>query len=82
MDIGKSSETHVLKKSWESNEYSYWYQERFDEAYRGELEGFAGSILNDTTPKVTARDGRAAVEIGLAARLAMQERRAVSLPLM
>jgi myo-inositol 2-dehydrogenase/D-chiro-inositol 1-dehydrogenase len=81
MDIGKSSETHILKKSWESNEYSYWYQERFDEAYRGELEGFAAAIIGGTQPKVTARDGRAAVEIGLAARRAMEERKAVPLPL-
>jgi myo-inositol 2-dehydrogenase/D-chiro-inositol 1-dehydrogenase len=81
MDIGKSSEAHVMKKSWESNEFSYWYTERFDEAYRGELEGFAAAILGDTATRVTAKDGRAAVEIGLAARRAMDERRAVSLPL-
>lgn len=81
MDIGKDSETHLLKKAWESNEYSYWYQQRFDEAYRGELEGFADAVLHDTKPRVTARDGRAAVEIGLAARLAMEQQRAVSLPL-
>jgi len=70
-----------MKKSWESNEFSYWYTERFDEAYRGELEGFAAAILGDTATRVTAKDGRAAVEIGLAARRAMDERRAVSLPL-
>jgi myo-inositol 2-dehydrogenase/D-chiro-inositol 1-dehydrogenase len=81
MDIGKSSEAHVLKKSWESNEFSYWYTERFDEAYRAELEGFASAIIGDTAPRVTARDGRAAVEIGLAARKSMQERKAVLLPL-
>jgi len=82
MDIGKSSEAHVLRKSWESNEYSYWYQQRFDEAYRGELEGFASAILTDSEPRVTARDGRAAVEIGLAARLSMEQRKAVTLPMM
>jgi inositol 2-dehydrogenase len=81
MDIGKSSDTHVLKKSWESNEYSYWYQERFDEAYRAELEGFAGSVANNTQPRVTARDGRAAVEIGLAARKSTEEGRTVTLPM-
>jgi myo-inositol 2-dehydrogenase/D-chiro-inositol 1-dehydrogenase len=81
MDIGRSSEAHVMKKSWESNEFSYWYMQRFDEAYRAELEGFAASIIGDTTPRVTARDGRAAVEIGLAARKAMQEKRSVQLPL-
>jgi len=81
MDIGKSSEAHVMKKSWESNEFSYWYTERFDEAYRGELEGFATAIQEDTEPRVTAKDGRAAVEIGLAAKRSMLERKAVTLPL-
>jgi inositol 2-dehydrogenase len=80
MDIGKSSEAHVMKKSWESNEFSYWYTERFDEAYRGELEGFAAAILGDTEPRVTAKDGRAAVEIGLAAKRSMLERKTVDLP--
>jgi myo-inositol 2-dehydrogenase / D-chiro-inositol 1-dehydrogenase len=81
MDMGKSSETHVMKKDWESNEFSYWYLERFDEAYRAELEGFAAAILEDAETRVTARDGRAAIEIGLAARKSMQERKAVSIPL-
>ena len=81
MDIGKSSEAHLMKKSWESNEFSYWYTQRFDEAYRAELEGFASAIIDDTEPRVTARDGRAAVEIGLAAKKSMQEGKAVSLPL-
>ena len=81
MDIGKSSETHVMKKSWESNEFSYWYQQRFDEAYRAELEGFADCIINDGKPRVSGRDGRAAVEIGLAARRSVQEKKSVSVPL-
>lgn len=81
MDIGRGSDAHLLKKDWESNEFSYWYQQRFDEAYRGELEGFAAAVLSDSKPKVTARDGRGAVEIGLAARLSMEQRKAVSLPL-
>jgi myo-inositol 2-dehydrogenase / D-chiro-inositol 1-dehydrogenase len=81
MDIGKNSDTHILKKAWESNEYSYWYQQRFDEAYRAELEGFAAAILGDSRPRVTARDGKAAVEIGLAARLSLEQQRSVTLPL-
>jgi myo-inositol 2-dehydrogenase / D-chiro-inositol 1-dehydrogenase len=79
MDIGRSSDAHILKKSWDSNEFSYWYTERFDEAYRAELEGFARAIIEDEQPKVTALDGLAAIEIGLAARKSMQERRAVEL---
>ncbi len=58
MDIGKSSEAHVMKKSWESNEFSYWYTERFDEAYRGELEGFAGRDHRRHHPQ-SDREGRA-----------------------
>lgn len=81
MDMGRNSEAHLMKKSWESNEFSYWYTERFEEAYRAELEGFAAAILTNEEPRVTAEDGRAAVELGLAAKKSMQEGRAVSLPL-
>ena len=81
MSMGETSNTRILKKTHESNQYSYWYVERFAEAYRMELEEFARAIAEDTDVKVNARDGRAAVEIGLAARRSMSEGRTVSLPL-
>ncbi len=81
MSIGKSSNTQILKKTDESNQYSYWYMERFGEAYRKELEEFCRAVAEETEVRVSARDGRAAVEIGLAARRSMMEGRAVSLPL-
>jgi len=58
-----------------------WYPERFKEAYRLEMEGFVDSILKDSEPRVTAQDGKAAVEIAAAARKSMQEGKAVNLPL-
>jgi myo-inositol 2-dehydrogenase/D-chiro-inositol 1-dehydrogenase len=58
-----------------------WYPERFMEAYRLEMEGFIDAIVNDSEPRVTASDGRAAVEIAAAAKKSMQEGKAVNLPL-
>ena len=81
MSIGKSSNTQILKKGHEGNQYSYWYMERFGEAYRMELEEFAGAVASDTPVRVNARDGKAAVEIGLAARRSVTGGVAVRLPL-
>jgi myo-inositol 2-dehydrogenase/D-chiro-inositol 1-dehydrogenase len=81
MSIGKSSNTQILKQKLESNQYSYWYMERFGEAYRKELEEFARAVAEDSDVRVTARDGKAAIEIGLAARRSVTEGRAITLPL-
>jgi predicted dehydrogenase len=48
---------------------------------RAELRAFVDSILNDTTPPVTGQDGRAVVEIALAAYRSSATGEAVSLPL-
>ena len=58
-----------------------WYADRFKEAYRLEMESFIDSIVTDAEPKVTAQDGKAAVEVATAARKSMQEGKAVNLPL-
>jgi myo-inositol 2-dehydrogenase/D-chiro-inositol 1-dehydrogenase len=81
MSIGKSSNTQILKQKLESNQYSYWYMERFGEAYRKEVEEFARAVAEDSDVRVTARDGKAAIEIGLAARRSVTEGRAITLPL-
>ena len=81
MSIGKSSNTQILKPKLESNQYSYWYMERFGEAYRKELEEFARAVAEDSDVRVTAWDGKAAIEIGLAARRSLTEGRAITLPL-
>jgi myo-inositol 2-dehydrogenase/D-chiro-inositol 1-dehydrogenase len=81
MSIGTSSNTQILTKTHGSNQNSYWYMERFGEAYRRELEEFARAVAGEADVRVNARDGKAAVEIGLAARRSMVEGRSISLPL-
>ncbi|MGC8597614.1 MAG: Gfo/Idh/MocA family oxidoreductase [Thermocladium sp.] len=58
-----------------------WFIERFGEAYEEEIRAFIDSVRNDKQPLVTAEDGKAALEIALAARLSMQNKKAVDLPL-
>lgn len=71
----------VVKGSRESLATYAWYADRFKEAYRLEMESFVDSIVKDAETKVTAQDGKAAVEIATAARKSMQEGKAVNLPL-
>jgi myo-inositol 2-dehydrogenase / D-chiro-inositol 1-dehydrogenase len=71
----------VVKGSQETLETYSWYSDRFKDAYRLEMESFIDSIVKDTDTKVTAHDGKAAVEVAAAARKSMQEGKAVNLPL-
>ncbi|MDA4115259.1 MAG: Gfo/Idh/MocA family oxidoreductase [Thaumarchaeota archaeon] len=71
----------VVKGSHESIASYSWYADRFKEAYRLEMESFVDCIVKDAEPKVTAQDGKAAVEVATAARKSMQEGKAVNLPL-
>jgi len=75
------SGVRVVKGSQESIASYPWYPERFKEAYKLEMESFVECIVNDTETKVTAQDGKAAVEVATAARKSMQEGKAVNLPL-
>ena len=54
---------------------------RFGEAYLIELEDWVGRTLAGEPPLVTGADGRAALEIALAATRSAREGRAVALPL-
>ncbi len=76
-----TSSIRVLKGSHEDVATYAWYPERFAEAYRLEMESFVDSIVKDSDTRVTAQDGKAAVEIAAAARKSMQEGKAVNLPL-
>ncbi len=58
--------------------YKRW-QERFANAYVNEIEHFVGSILSDTTPRVTGEDGRWAVAAVLAGTKSFLEERPVRL---
>ena len=71
----------VVKGSQESLANYSWYADRFREAYRLEMGSFVDCIVKDAEPKVTAQDGKAAVEVATAARKSMQEGKAVNLPM-
>ena len=77
----EASDMRILKGSQEAVATYSWYPERFRDAYRLEMESFVDSIIKDTETKVSAQDGKAAVEIAAAARKSMQEGKAVNLPL-
>jgi scyllo-inositol 2-dehydrogenase (NAD+) len=76
-----SSDIRVLKGSQEAIATYSGYPDRFKEAYMLEMESFIDSIVKDVDTKVTAQDGKAAVEIAAAAKKSMQEGKAVNLPL-
>jgi predicted dehydrogenase len=76
-----ASGLRVLKGPQEDVTSYTWYADRFKEAYALEMASFIDSILTDADIKVTAQDGRAAVEVAAAARKSMQEGKAVNLPL-
>jgi predicted dehydrogenase len=76
-----ASGIRVVKGSQEAVATYGLYSDRFKEAYRLEMQSFIDCIVKDTDPKVTAQDGKAAVEVAAAARKSMQEGKAVNLPL-
>ena len=55
----------------------YFFLERYQESYLAEMEAFVRSVLGDSPPPVTGRDGRRAVELGLAAWRSCRENRPV-----
>ncbi|MEW6355306.1 MAG: Gfo/Idh/MocA family oxidoreductase [Planctomycetota bacterium] len=57
------------------------YAERFNPMLQYQMEHFLDCVRNDTEPLVTGIDGRAALEISLAAQQSAREERIVHLPL-
>jgi predicted dehydrogenase len=76
---GSRTSALVLKEKSVSNEYQNFSDVRFAQAYRDELVDFADCVVRDKEPKVTASDGRAAVEIALAAVQSAKESKPVTL---
>ena len=54
-----------------------FFLERYQESYVAEMKAFVGSVIEDSAPPVTGRDGRRAVELGLAAWRSYRENRPV-----
>jgi myo-inositol 2-dehydrogenase/D-chiro-inositol 1-dehydrogenase len=55
------------------------YLERFEPAYRAELEAFFAAVRGEAPPTTTARDGLEAMRIAVAATRSYRERRTVAL---
>ena len=56
----------------------YFFLERYQESYVSEMQAFVRSVMEDSEPPVTGRDGRRAVELGLAAWKSCRENRPVA----
>jgi inositol 2-dehydrogenase len=57
-----------------------WFLERFDEAYRNEAGGFCNYILNGGKSPISVVEGRAALQVAIAARTSAKTNRIVSIP--
>ncbi|MFQ6094519.1 MAG: Gfo/Idh/MocA family oxidoreductase [Candidatus Bathyarchaeia archaeon] len=63
------------------HDYPYWFARRFTESYLEEVRSFTRCIIEDTKPLVTAKDGRAVLEVAIAARKSAENGRPVKLPM-
>ena len=78
--IGTRSESRILNKDTITNDYSNSYFQRFDQAYRDEVADFVSCVMSHRPPRSTVEDGRAAVEIAVAAVNSARDSVRVSLP--
>lgn len=77
---GLSPRTPALHVDWTDPSDTWgWYLERFEVAYRKELEAFLAAARGECPPASRARDGLEALRIAVAATRAYVERRPVSL---
>jgi len=74
---GERTSARVLRNESIENEFPNSSEMRFGQAYRDELIEFARSVINGRTTRVSARDGRAALAIALAARQSAKESRPI-----
>lgn len=58
--------------------YSF-FMDRYEDAYRNETIEFIESIVNDTAPPTSARDGKAAMVMAKAAKMSLIEKRPVKI---
>lgn len=80
ISMGEQSFTQLHRTTGSSNEHFDGYASRWAQAYRDEMAGFVDCVLSGKEPKATVRDGRAALQIGLAAKASIEEKKAVTLP--
>ncbi|MCG9127992.1 inositol 2-dehydrogenase [Candidatus Poribacteria bacterium] len=71
--------TSTLKNGSITSLPQHFFIERYKQAYLLEMESFIQSIIVDTKPKVTGKDGKIPIQIGYAALKSIEENRPVSL---
>jgi myo-inositol 2-dehydrogenase/D-chiro-inositol 1-dehydrogenase len=76
--IGEKNAATILDESGHHGLYPSSFVERFGQAYHDEVEDFAKCILENRAPRVSARDGKAAIEIGFAADESMKRKAPVT----
>ncbi len=79
--MGEKTLAHVYKKDGVSNERHDYWGSRWAQAYRDEMGAFVACVAEGGSPRATIQDGRAALEIGLAAWDSVKGDKSVSLPL-
>jgi inositol 2-dehydrogenase len=81
LNIGYYQHTPLLLMTTRGIEHDMvpYITERFGDAYRAQTFDFVDRVLHDSEPAVDARDGRAALLIGLAASRSYHEDRVVAL---
>lgn len=79
-DNNKTTNTTLsTKEGIISDKPLYFFLERYKESFVAELQSFYQSIINDTKPSVSGRDGLLSVVIGQAAHQSMRENRPVKI---
>ncbi|MDG6925871.1 MAG: Gfo/Idh/MocA family oxidoreductase [Nitrososphaerota archaeon] len=79
--MGEKTFTHLYGKEGMSNERHDYWGSRWAQAYRDEMAAFVSCINEGGVPRATIQDGRAAMEIGLAAWNSVKSGAPVGLPL-
>lgn len=85
LTMGLSPRTPARHLDWilpeDSDAPAAWagYLERFEPAYRAELEAFLAAVRGERPPSTTPRDGLEAIRIAVAATRSYRERRTVAL---
>ncbi len=79
LQIGYLRQTPILTLTREgvSHDVVPHFPQRFGKAYTRQIEHFVECVVNDTVPQVSGADGRAALQIALAATCAQREGRIV-----
>jgi len=81
IEIDKATGILEFGKNGVVHDYPKWFIDRFLHAYINEIREFVKAIINDKDPPVTVEDGRAAVEIAVAAQISASEKVPIRLPL-